>query len=309
MSSSGSSKKPPIYRRRWFIVVVAIIVILLVVSLIPYAIPSPPLTAEQSELNGAIAYLGESYNLTIGLVPQVANGSTFVLYADNYLVSLAALRYSSTNQTTIDFAEAEYTALMGYASTLPAADSESAFTALNSTLATFDCPETYSLGWSPQGSDASQAGSATLMTVANDGSSSCASQNYGDLIFLQSLWWYKNGNQTEALKLFGEGASDFDGKGIVDLAYTDQNSSSYGVYQTSNLALFIYATSCLGQSANNPTFGGAVDTLMGLQDNSTGAFYVAYNSALKPANTTVSTEATALAMLALERVNDPSSAC
>ncbi len=308
MSTEGPQKSVPLYKRRWFVVVVAIVVILLVVSLIPYALPSKPATREQVELNRAIAYLGASYNITVGLEPSVANGSAYTLYPDNYLAVLAASRYSTTNTTTMDFALALYTALKGYAATLPARATQSAYTALNSTTAAFGCPRSYALGWS-RGTGTTEAGAATLETVSNDGSDSCASQNYASLYFLQSLWWYKDGNQSEALRLFADGASDFDGKGIEDIAFSSLNSTSYGLYQTSELALFVYTTSCLGQSGSNPTYNGAVATLMSLQDNSTGAFYVVYNSALTPANSTVSTGTTAMAMLALERVNSPSSPC
>ena len=148
MSAQDTPSQVPVYKRRWFVVVVAIIVILLIVSLIPYALPSKPATREQVELNRAIAYLGESYNITLGLVPSVGNGSTYALYPDNYLAALAASRYSTTNQTTIDFAIALYTALEGYAATLPAQVTESAYTSLNSTKATFGCPQSYALGWS-----------------------------------------------------------------------------------------------------------------------------------------------------------------
>lgn len=308
LSTSAAPEQAPIYKKRWFIVVAAVIVIVLVVSLLPYALPGPPASPEQVELNRAIAYIGASYNITVGLVPQVGNGSTYTLYPDNYVVALAAERYSSSNQTTLDFGDAIFAALGGYASTLPGPETQSAYTALNSTVASFDCPQAYSLGWSPSGTAAPVNGSAGLKTIANDGSSTCASQNYANLLLLQSLWWYKSGNQSEALKIFAEGAGDFDGKGIADLPYSSPSSPSYENYQTDNLALFIYATSCLGQSASNPTFNGAVSILNSLQDNSTGGFYTEYNAALQPTSAT-STGTTALAVLALELVVNPSLSC
>ena len=199
------------------------------------------------------------------------------------------------------------TALSGYEATLPAGLRQSQYAALNSTKAHFDCSSNYALSWSAGGQAAGGNGSAILMTTANNQSPACASQNYADLLFLQAVYNHRLGDSTAAASYYQLGANDFDGKGFVDLA---NQGSAQGTltYQTYKVALYVYSTICLGEQANAPSLPVAESTLLHMQSNSTGGFATSYGAGITPTSG-VNTETTALAALALELMNSPSSSC
>jgi len=292
--------RKPWYRRGRYIVLVIFVVALLVVYLLAFVFTPPP-SPTQVRLNMAIDYFANNYNETTGLIPETPGSQTFWLYSDNYLAALAISRYDPSNQSTSGFATSLNVAFEGYLSTLPGSLARSQYTALNSTSAYFDCSTNYSIGWTSKGQLA-PSGSAVIMTTSNSGSPSCASQNYADLLFLQALYYHRIGNSNESSTYFSLGAADFDGKGLVDSAFNGT------LYQTYKLALYLYASSCLGH-ASGSSFSAANNTLWAMQDTSTGGFYTGYNSAFSPSGTTVNTETTALAALAIEQLIRPSSSC
>ncbi len=307
-----TEQKPrPWYRRGRFQLVIIVIVVLLVVSLYPYLVRAP-VSPNQVRLNLAVDYFVNNYDFTVGLVPETPASHNYWLYSDNYLVILAISRYDPGNQSTNTFASALKAAFYGYVATMPAALADNQYLALNETSGYFDCSSTHLLTWTNSGGNRS----AVLMTTTNDKDPKCGLQNYADLILLQALYQHRLGNSAAAATLYGSADSDFDGYGLKDLAYTNQSSSSYHVYQTYKLALYVYATYCLGeqqQSALN--LAKATVLLRFLQSNSTGGFNTGYtpNSlGVGPAITAtggVNTETTALAMLALEQAKSSSTSC
>jgi len=303
-----STPQPWFKRRRNQILVVIVIVVLAVAALV-YFSPSPPPTPDQAALNKTVSYFVYTYNFTVGLVPETPSANTYFLYPDNYLASLALGRYDPSNQSTTSFSQAISEAIGSYAATIPGNDMVSQYTALNSTSATFSCAQTYGMSWSPAQGPSLGPGSAIVQTVANNGASSCASQNYADVLLLQAVYYYDHADSTTALSYLHKAVAEFDGKGFADQAFTSSNSSSVGQYQTYKLALYVYASTCLMQSGTDPDFQTIFGLLMRQQDNSTGGFYSGYGPTLEHGLTSVNTETTALASLALEAVINPTADC
>ena len=314
MQTEGGSRHW--YLKPRYLILIIILIALLIVSLVTYIIPAAPKTANQVRLDGTIAYFAHSYDPTTGLIPETPGGTTFWLYSDNYLAVLAVSRYDPGNQSTSSFASALDAALGGYVATLPPTLAQNQYTALNSTVASFGCSSTYGLSWSQGTQPVSGNGSARLMTTANGQDQACASKNYADLLLLQAIYQHRLGNSGQALNLYHQAESDFDGHGFADLAYNSANSTSYHVYQTYKVALYVYATYCLGQQASTSALIPATSTLLYLQSNSTGGFITGYTLNLTALNAPpvtaghgVNTETTALAALALELMIKPSSSC
>jgi hypothetical protein len=294
-------QRKPWYRKTRYIILLGILAALLLFSFLGSGI-TPPKSSNQSRLDRTINYFALNYSPTTGLITETPHGTTYWLYSDNYLATLAIQRYNPNNSTTSSFAPALDAALGSYLATLPSGFEVSQYTALNSTSASFSCSDNYTLGWTSGAKSVTGPTPATMMTTVNDGSPSCSSQNYADILFLQALWFNRFGNSTAAASYYNKAASDFDGKGFVDLAYDGT------VYQTYKLALYVYASSCLGQTSGS-NYSTATKLLYSMQDNSTGGFYTGYNAQLSHSNTSVNTETTALAALALEQLIHPSSGC
>ena len=297
------------------LVLVVLVIVLLVVYLIAFVTPTPP-SPDKVRLNMTIDYFAKNYNATIGLIAETPGSHTFWLYSDNYLAVLAISRYEATNSSTSGFALALRTALDGYVATLPPSLVQSQYTVLNSTVGSFHCSANYSVAWTKGGQLVLGGGSASLMTTANNQSPSCASQNYADIMLLRAVYYNRVGNSTGASYYYGLADKDFDGLGFADLAYANSSLSSYHNYQTYKLALFIYATYCLGEQGSSSDLAKATETLRFLQSNSTGGFAAEYTPNLTSLNAppatpgqAVNTETTALAALALEQVLAPSSSC
>ncbi len=312
MDTEGPRK--PWYTRFRYIVLVILLAALLVFSLFPL-VPSTPKTRDQVALDRAITYFARNYNNTLGLIPETPGSQVYWLASDNYLADLALTRYSSSNQSTISFGAVIFTALSGYEATIPSSLLQSQYSALNSTRGYFDCSADYSISWSKGGQPAAGSGSAVLKITANNQSPSCAAQNYADLLFLQAIYYHRLGNSSAAASYYQAGAKDFDGRGFVDSANQGSTQSTL-TYQTYKVALYIYASICLGQEAGATNLSLAKSTLLYLQDNSTGGFATSYAPNLTSLNAPsisptsgVNTETTALAALALELMVAPSGSC
>lgn len=305
---SDATPKKPWYKRARYVIPLAIVIVLLVVSLVP-VLPTY-VSPDQKSLNKAVGYFAKYYDVKTGLIPSTPNGTTYFLYSDNYLASVALQRYSTTNSSTLDFSEAVYAALSGYASTLPPSLLRSSYTTLNSTYSYFGCTSNYTIGWrTSNGTSIPIRGADDIETVSiSPVAGSCASENYADLLFLQAIYYYKQGNTTVSSQYYNRAVEDFDGMGLADLAFTLKNSTSYGVYQTSNLALYVYADACMAKSNTDPNFPFLNSTLVHMQDPATGGFFAGYDSDLQHV-TGVTTQATALASLALEEIVSPSIGC
>lgn len=306
---SAGDQQPPRRRIRWVRIGAVVVATILVGSfalsaLLPSPSQNPLSPAEKTALDGAMNYLVNNYNPRVEMIPASPASSLFLLYPDNYIASLAFLRYSPSNQTYYALSVDINLTLLSVGGTLPQAGSLSAYSALNSSAASFGCPNLVALGWySPQTYvPYTQNGSATYMTVLNDGPSSCSTANYADEAFLQAVHLAAANESVAALQQYQRGAADFDGKGLVDL------NNQTGVYRTSDLALYIYSASCLGQTSD-ADYASLMPILLGLQDAASGEFAATYGASLHGISGGGTTLATALAALALEAVGNPSAAC
>ena len=305
-----TSSPQPWFRKRRNQLLVIVLVLVIAVAAYNFSTSSLPKSPNQIALTRTVSYFVHAYNFTIGLVAETSGGHTYWLYSDNYLASLALQRYDPSNQSTTNFALAISEATGSYAGTIPSSDLVSQYTALNSTIASFSCPQSYRVSWtSTQGNATQGLGSADVETTANNGNSSCARQNYADVILLQAISSHIGGNDATASTLLQKAAGLFDGTGFADLAYTNSNSTTKGVYQTYKLALYVIASSCLGRSSSDTTLPVVEGLLLRLQDNSTGGFYSGYASPGNHGATLVNTESTALGALAIEAMINPSASC
>jgi hypothetical protein len=301
MQTDGSNT--PWYRKKRYLVLEVLLVVLIVLSVASALLPVPPKSSDQSRLDRTIGYFVHNYDTKTGLISETPGGNTYWLYSDNYLAQLAILRDDPSNSSTAQFAQALYVALEGYTATLPPSLNANQYTALNSTSASFGCSANYTLSWAQGATVHPGNGSVILKTAANDNGPSCSSQNYADLLLLQAVYSHRLGNSTTALDYYRLAAADFDGKGFADAAFDGTT------YQTYKLALYVYASGCLGQSASDANFPAAKHALFMMQDNSTGGFYTGYDSSFSHAGTTVNTETTALAALAIDQSLHPTAAC
>jgi hypothetical protein len=313
METEGASRRW--YRKRRYQLLLALVVALLLVSLVPQALRGP-ISANQSRLNRTIDYFANNYNETMGLVPEIPGSHNFWLYSDNYLVILAVSRYDPGNQSTMSFAGALEAAFGGYIATLPVSLARNQYMALNFTVAYFDCSSNHTISWTSGGTVTPENASAIMMTTSNDLGPSCANQNYADLLLLQALYQHRENNTALALSLYRNATADFDGYGFKDLANANAPSSSFQVYQTYKVALYVYATYCLGQQTSASDLASATNIMLYLQSNSTGGFATEYTRNIlagpaPPITPTggVNTETTALAALALEEMIKPTSSC
>ena len=298
MQTEGVRK--PWYRKLRYIVLLVLLLVVLVASFFPYFYHAP-VSRNQERLNLAVDYMANSYNSTTGLLPEQPGGHTFWLYSDNYLGVLALERYDPSNSSTTGFASALNAALGGYLVTAPPNVMQNEYTALNSTKAYFACSEPYSIAWAQGGKLAGSSASTAIMSTANDLSSKCASENYADLYLLQAVYDHRLGNSSGSSYFYNKASTDFNGVGFTDLA------SNSTLYQTYKVALYVYASSCLGQTSS-ASYASAQTVLFGLQDNSTGGFYTGYTGPAQGSGS-VNTETTTLAALAIEQVIEPSSSC
>lgn len=311
VSSQGAGKKTRLSSTKYR--VLAIVLVVVVVFAAYYLATSQPTQESpyQPYLDRAVGYLSNQYNPYAGLIPELPNGTTFWLFSDNYLASLAFARYGSSYS---GFPVAIDSAIRAYESLLPQSDVVSQYTALNSTTASFDCPLNYSLRWGLSNGSLLEKGQDQIRTTSNTGDPSCAEDNYADLQLLQAVYYHRLGNNTGALWFYGKAVADFNEGGMRDKAYLASGPDSE--FQTYKTTLLVYATICLGQqSQQSENLGHAENYLLSLQ-SPTGGFYTAYTLNLTSLNApgvanngSVNTETTSLAALALELMVSPTGAC
>lgn len=248
-----------------------------------------PLSVPVGEnLTAAVNYLVGRYNRTLGLIPET-NGSVYWLYSDNYLAALALSRYGASNATVSEIA---YNISQTVSRYLPAGAVNQYTVLVSGGPCSFSAAGQY---------DVTTIGTAQVRTVINNGTGTLDPSSYADIAFLDAICL--SANPTQALQAYAIGRSMFNGAGFVDLPFTDPSSSSYGQYQTYKLALFLYASTRLGQ----PTSGTAFSLLLEMQAKD-GGFYTGYYEGYSHGRTTTNTETTSLALLALEGIKDSSPA-
>lgn len=234
-----------------------------------------------SEVNKATNYLAVNYDPSIGLIPETPGGHVYFVYSDNFLASYvlgrsgnSTLRAIAANITRTDD---RYLAKLHNPS--------NQYEAINSSSGSFFTSSNYVLA---------HVGGATIEATLNNGTSPLSPLSYADIAFLDALDAHFTGNSGFAANDFNQGVKEYDGTGFDDLAYSNQTSSSYHVYQTYKLALCDYDGKILGIKAPS----GLEADLLKMQAPD-GGFYTGYSAGFSANGTSTNTETTSLAILAL----------
>ena len=309
----GTQEKKKGNRRILTILVIVVLILAVVVALSFTGPSTPTFNPAQKAAYRALNYMIGYYSPEIGLLPSSSNSTTFYVYPDNYLASLSFSRFSPTNSTLVEVAEALNISAVSFQATIPSSYLESQYMTLNSTQGWFDCPQAYTMSWSASAPSTSPAGVSdgdTLSAVLNTGSTGCAtSMGSAEVDFIQAVYYHKLGDTATAMGFYSAGARFFDGTGLADSSFTNSSSATYHEYQTDSLSMYIFSSVCLSQTTADANFQALGPALMKLQDNSTGGFYPAYGPGFSTSGTQPDTLATSLAALALEQLSAAPGTC
>jgi hypothetical protein len=291
------------------VLLVIFVVIVVVAASLSFFIYSPSKPSKNdSAISNALTYLTGNYDNRLGLVSEYKGSNTFWLYSDNYLASLAFNGYSAVNSNFGTYASILRVTVGGYTASLPSSDFVNVYMVLNSSSVSppFGCPESYTYSWVGGAGNPfphSQYQAYLNVTLNNSPACQLSPSQSADAAFLETIYYVKSGEMTQATSAYTTGANFYDGTGLKDSAYASPQSSSAGVYQTYKLALYLYASNCMSEQTQAATLATQLESL---QDNATGGFYVGYTSLHSPViggASSINSETTALAALALELTN------
>jgi hypothetical protein len=229
-------------------------------------------------ITNAENFLVGEYNKSIGLLPEFIGAQNYWLYSDNYLAIQAFRNGSSSNSTQEQLIEQNVSkTLHNYMSKVPGAVNQ--YMVLTQAGFDFNASKDYFGMFTSEGKN--------ISITLNNQTGALNPANYGDIAFLEAIYYHEIGNNGQATSLFNRGASMYDGIGIKDSVFKGQ-------YQTFKLALYLYAGKLLNQ--NVPS--SAQVNLLKMQ-GSNGGFYTGYDSNLSTSGTLENTETTSLSILAL----------
>lgn len=230
-------------------------------------------------------YLVNNYNQTIGLIrnsPDTSNlSNTYYIYSDNLLAKLALNEWnqSQTNATVIRVLTNITATMATYLQGLPNPKNE--FQSLSFSSWAFNASKDYNF---------SSLHGARIAITLNNGSSLLDSSKYADIALLESLYYAESGQSSYAQYEYQLAVNMWDGRGFTDSAY-----SSIQGYQTYKIALYLIVQITEKQSVDIDL----VNTLLQMQNTTSGGFYTGYNSVYNHLSTVTNTETTALAIIAL----------
>jgi hypothetical protein len=228
----------------------------------------------------AVNFLLNQYNSTIGLDAEYPNATTYWLYSDNFLASYVLQNVNPPNTTLVNISTNISRTLSGYLAVVP--NPLNHYMILNSSVFAFYTSANYNV---------THIGGSTIAITLNNGTSKLNPNNYADIAFLEALYYNKNGQKGEAVSLFENGSSMYNGIGMNDSAFR-------GTYQTYKLALYIYSAEFLDQN-----YSASAETTLLKMQGSNGGFYTGYNACDSTAGTLTNVETTSLAILALSVPN------
>ena len=228
-------------------------------------------------------FIANQFDPSVGLVAEYPGADRYWLYSDNYLASYVLLTANPSNLTLQNLGRRISRNLSEYASQVPNVINE--YMALNSSKFAFYASTDY---------DVTSVGYSTISTTQNNGSTALDPAKYGDIAFLESIYYYRTNQQCQALSVFHAGASMYDGTCIKDSAFDGT------VYQTYKLALYLYSAKILGESYPSTVLRDLLN-----RQASNGGFHTGYDLAYSNAGTLTNVETTALAILALTTPVNP----
>jgi len=256
-------------------------------------------TVISSSLSEAVDYLIQGVSPNTGLIPETPTSTTYWLYSDNFLASLALeqsaashsfnlQKFALSNSSAVTFSELISRSVNEDLALFKINNIENQYSVLNaSEPCAFYASQDYTLG-TPDG--------VTLKITINNGTGLLPEKQYADIAFLNAICLHRQGNSAGALAAYNVGKGMFHGNGLEDTVY-EQSCQQTCQYQTFKLALCIYASELLGQ----PFPESALSILLSMQD-SAGGFYTGYGANLSHEGTSTNTETTSLAVLALNSV-------
>ena len=243
-------------------------------------------------LDDALNYLQANYNDEVGLIcesPDEEFKDTYWVYSDNFLASIVLHNYGQSD-TLVRMAGDITSKMPNYLNQAGVCNPMNQYMVLRESVFYFDNAQPVILA---------KVGNATVKTTMNNRiGDPLLPWNYSDVAFLQAVYYHELGNESGAMKSYLYGVNRSDGIGFKDDAFNDTH-----LYETYKLALYIYASTMLGQEDyNRPAFDQALGTLVDMQqhtsilDNGGFATYYDSNGTAKPG---VNTETTSLAVLAV----------
>ena len=216
-----------------------------------------------------------------GLIAESPGSSTFWLYSDNFLATLALNQYGRGNETILTIAGDMSRSMNSDLALRHLNGAENQYAVLNASVPCRFHPSTSYTVDTPDG--------VKIKTTLNNGTGELSEAQYADIAFLKAVCLYRQANATGAMTAYNAGSRMFDGVGFRDLPYNQT-----GQYQTYKLALYIYTSAILRQ----PFFEAALSALLAMQAQS-GGFYTGYDASKSNDGTLTNTETTSLAILAL----------
>jgi hypothetical protein len=256
-------------------------------------------TVISSSLSDAMDYLIQGVSPNTGMIPETPVSTTYWLYSDNFLASLALeqsamshsfnlQKFALSNSSAVTSSELISKSVSEDLALFKINNIENQYLVLNaSEPCVFHASQDYTLG---------TRNGVTFKVTINNGTGSLSEKKYADIAFLNAICLHRQGNSAGALAAYNVGKGMFHGKGLEDAVY-EQSCQQICQYQTFKLALYIYSSELLAQ----PFPESALSILLSMQD-SAGGFYTGYGANLSHEGTSTNTETTSVAVLALNSV-------
>jgi len=232
-------------------------------------------------MQAACTYLASNYNSSMGLIAETPSHERYFLYSDNFLASLVLSNDCGNSNLN-----------RSISNSLAAYDPRT----IPNQYMVFECLGPYFNG------SKDYRLSDNILTTINNQTGPPLNDSYADIALLRAYYDYVCArNMTEAITDFNASVKEYHEFGFIDAASTPCIVTPCSrLYQTYKLALCIILASLLDQ----PIRLSVVQTMMKMQDNSTGGFYTGYTvGPLIPVvsvSGTTNTETTCLVIMAME---------
>ncbi len=252
-------------------------------------------------MQSACSYLKSQYNPKLGLVKSrgLSNVAYYYIAPDNLLIANAISSCDPTTSNAINQSiisccdnghDHMHEALFGAKIPLP-----------------ITYPLTYTLADSMRGSlfrgvtATSAGGNYTVVWEVHNSTGAIPDCTYADTTVYAALELKMEGNTSRTQSEMDCLNTMFDGRGMVDETYKTGSFIQPGIYQTANVALYIYAI----QKVQGGYFYGEESNLFRMQGPD-GGFHSGYDQAGTYAGTPENVETTAIAMIAMSSLTSTS---
>jgi hypothetical protein len=252
----------------------------------------------QQKTQLACSFLKNLYNPTLQLVRTTPTSNVYYVAGDNLLAvkalsSCAPTISQAINQSISSCCGRGYDdmheALLGASIHLP----------INN-AATYAIANSTSNKLFRNITPATAGGNYTVFWEIHNSTRALPDCTYADVAVYTALELKREGNATGVQHELDCLALMFDGRGLVDESYKDGTGSEHGIYETSKLALYLYALQTRGSY-----YYGQQDTLFRSQGPD-GGFHTGYDQDGTYAGTQENAETTSIAMIAISGLSSTS---